>query len=105
MTDLINLSFCCQQATVITDFSDLESVGRNHYLNIHGGCAFGQEWEDLDARETALLLIGSDIGTVTPYGVVYDNGAKLEPVYDGQHLPCFTYAPVVVWLMRLPISS
>ena len=96
MTDLINLSFCCQQATVITDFSDLEAVGRNHYLNIHGGCAFGQEWEDLDARETALLLIGSEAGTVTPYGVVYDNGATLEPVYDGHHLPCFTYAPAVL---------
>ena len=87
MTDLINMSFCCQQATVITDFSDLEAVGRSHYLNTHGGCAFGQEWEDLDARETALLLIGSEAGTVTPYGVVYDNGATLEPVYDGQHLP------------------
>lgn len=96
MTDLINLSFCCQQATVITDFSDLEAVGRRHYLYTHGGCAFGQEWEDLDARETALLLIDSGAGTVTPYGVVYDNGAKLEPVYDGQHLPCFTYAPAVL---------
>ena len=96
MTGLINLSFCCQEATVITDFSDLEAVGRSHYLNIHGGCAFGQEWEDLDARETALLLIGSGAGTVTPYGVVYDNGATLEPVYDGQHLPCFTYAPSVL---------
>ena len=96
MTDLINLSFCCQQATVITDFSDLEAVGRSHYLNTHGGCAFGQEWEDLDARETALLLIDSEAGTVTPYGVVYDNGATLEPVYDGQHLPCFTYEPSVL---------
>ena len=96
MTDLINLSFCCQQATVITDFSDLEAVGRSHYLNTHGGCAFGQEWEDLDARETALLLIDSGAGTVTPYGVVYDNGAKLEPVYDGHHLPCFTYEPAVL---------
>ena len=98
MTDLINLSFCCQEATVITDFSDLEAVGRSHYLNTHGGCAFGQEWEDLDARETALLLIDSGAGTVTPYGVVYDNGAKLEPVYDGQHLPCFTYAPAILTL-------
>ncbi|MDE6454378.1 MAG: hypothetical protein K2L38_00340 [Dysosmobacter sp.] len=26
--DLINLTFCCQQATVITDFSDLKAVGR-----------------------------------------------------------------------------
>ena len=96
MTDLINLSFCCQEATVITDFSDLEAVGRSHYLNTHGGCAFGQEWEDLDARETVLLLIESGAGTVTPYGVVYDNGAKLEPVYDGHHLPCFTYEPAVL---------
>lgn len=102
MTDLINLSFCCQQATVITDFSDLEAVGRRHYLNTHGGCAFGQEWEDLDARETALLLIDSEAGTVTPYGVVYDNGATLEPVYDAHHLPCFTYEPAV---MTVALSS
>ena len=96
MTDLINLSFCCQEATVITDFSDLEAVGRSHYLNTHSGCTSVQELEDLDARETALLLIGSGAGTVTPYGVVYDNGATLEPVYDGHHLPCFTYAPAVL---------
>ena len=28
MTDFINLTFCCQQATVITNFSDLEDIGR-----------------------------------------------------------------------------
>ena len=31
MKDLINLTFCCQQVTVITDFSDLNAVGRDHY--------------------------------------------------------------------------
>ena len=30
--DLINLTFCCQQATVITDFSDLAAIGRDHYI-------------------------------------------------------------------------
>ena len=35
--DFINLTFCCQQATVITDFSDLERVGRDHRMNINGG--------------------------------------------------------------------
>ena len=35
--DLINLTFCCQQATIITDFSNLEAVGRAHYMNLHGG--------------------------------------------------------------------
>ena len=46
--DLIDLTFCCQQATVITDFSDLEAVGRDHYMNTHGGCASIQELEALD---------------------------------------------------------
>ena len=39
MKALINLTFCCQQATVITDFTNLKEVGRDHYMNIHGGCA------------------------------------------------------------------
>ena len=68
LKDLINLTFCCQQATVITDFSDLSAVGRDHYMNLHGG-------------------------TITPYGVVYDNGMKLEQVYDGQFFPCYYYEP------------
>ena len=48
MTDLINLTFCCQQATVITDFSDLEQIGRDHYMNLHGGCVSMEELEQLD---------------------------------------------------------
>ena len=30
---------------------------------------------------------------VTPYGVVYDNGMKLEPLYDRQHFPVYVYQP------------
>lgn len=92
MTDLINLTFCCQQATVITDFSDLAAVGRDHYMNTHGGCAKTEELEQLDGEETAILLIEDNEGTVTRYGVVYDNGMRLEPVYDGRHLPAYSYA-------------
>ena len=40
---------------------------------------------------TALKLILSKEGTVTPYGVVYDNGLKLDEVYDGRHLPGYHY--------------
>lgn len=89
--DFINLSFCCQQATVITDFSDWEAIGRNHFLALNGGCAGTAEWETLDAHNTALNLILNEHGTVTPYGVVYDNGLKLETLYDGRHLPGFHY--------------
>ena len=91
MTDLINLTFCCQQATVITDFSDLEQVGRDHYMNLHGGCASMEELEQLDGVETALLLISENEGVITPYGVVYDNGMELRPIYQGRNFPEYLY--------------
>lgn len=89
MKDLINLTFCCQQATVITDFTNLREIGRDHYMNIHGGCASMEELEQLDGEETAILLIEDNEGTVTRYGVVYDNGMQLSQLYDGKHLPCY----------------
>ena len=93
LKDLINLTFWCQQATVITDFSDLSAVGRDHYMNLHGGCTKTEELDALDSEATARRLIESGSGTITPYGVVYDNGMKLEQVYDGQFFPCYYYEP------------
>ena len=83
LKDLINLTFCCQQATVITDFSDLAAVGRDHYMNLHGGCVKTEELDALDGEETARQLIESGSGTITPYGVVY----------DGRFFPCYYYKP------------
>ena len=93
LKDLINLTFCCQQATVITDFSDLAALGRNHYMNLHGGSASVDELNALDGKGTARQLIENGSGTITPYGVVYDNGMKLEQVYDGRFFPCYYYEP------------
>lgn len=98
LKDLINLSFCCQQATVITDFSDLEAIGRNHYMNTHDGCASTEELGNLDGEETAILLLESTPATVTRYGVVYDNGMQLEQLYDGKHLPCYIHDDTVLSL-------
>ena len=105
LKDLINLTFCCQEATVITDFSDLASVGRDHYMNLHGGCATVAELEALNGEETARQLIESGSGTVTPYGVVYDNGLKLEQVYDGQFFPCYYYEPRATMVAATPKSE
>ena len=93
LKDLINLTFCCQQTTVIADFSDLAAVGRDHYINLHGGSATVAELEALNGEETARQLIASGSGTITPYGVAYDNGMKLEQAYDGQIFPCYYYEP------------
>ena len=93
LKDLINLTFCCQQATVITDFFDLAAIGRNHYMNLHGGSASVDELNALDGEKLARRLIENGGGTVTPYGVVYDNGMKLEQFYQGREFPCYYYEP------------
>ena len=102
--DFINLTFCCQRATVITDFSNLEAVGRAHYMNLHGGCADSEELANLDGHETALLLIDSGTGVITPYGVVYDNGMKLEQVYNGRQFPAYVHDHCVMMLEITPKS-
>ena len=92
--DFINLTFCCQHATVITDFSDLDAIGRQHYMTIQGGSCRIEELERLDGRKFALdLILNHTEGRITPYGVVYDNGMKLEQLYDGCHFPCYHYQP------------
>ena len=89
--DFINLTSCCQQATVITDFSKLERVGKAHSLTVNGGSMPSDEYDKVDGRAVALDLIRRGIGAVTPYGVVYDNGMKLEAIYDGRHFPEYYY--------------
>ena len=94
--DLINLSFCCQDTTVITDFSDLEEIGREHRINRGGLTA--DEYYSIDGRAEALELIRSRDGTVTPYGVVYDNGMELKQLYDGQSFPPYLYKVPIIEL-------
>ena len=103
--DFINLTCCCQQVTVITDFSDLETVGRDHYMNMHDGCAATEELEALDGYGMALRLINSGAGTVTPYGVVYDNWMELEQLYDGRHFPAYEYDTPLITLAITPKNA
>lgn len=103
--DFINLTFCCQQATVITDFSNLEQIGKDHYMNLNGGCASKEELNNLDGEETARLLIDSGAGVVTPYGVVYENGMKLEPLYRGGVFPPYLYDAYPLVLEASPLSE
>lgn len=91
MTDLVNLTFSCQQATVITSFTDLEQVGRNHCMSLHGGAMPAEEYRTLDGRAEVLKLLQSGQGTITPYGIVYDNGVELKPLYNGRQFPGYLY--------------
>ena len=58
MTDLINLTFCCQKATVVTNFNNLAQVGYNHYLTTKGGAASTEELAN-DMRVMGIAATGS----------------------------------------------
>ena len=96
--DFINLTFCCQQATVITDFSNLEQTGKSHSLTINGGSMPMEEFDQVDGQAVALDLIQGGAGVVTPYGVVYDNGMELEQIYVGGPFPQYLYGDSVLTL-------
>ena len=93
--ELINLTFCCQESTVITDFSDLEQLGCRHFLTMRGGVS-PEEMQDRNFREIALALIESETGCVTPYGVAYENDMELAQVYDGRSFPQYRFEDCVM---------
>lgn len=104
--DFINLTFCSHEVTVITDFADLELLGKRHYLTVHGGGASEMEMEQLDVRAVAVRLINNNSGYVTPYGAVFSNGMELSQDYDGQHFPELRYDDTMLVLeMRAKDAS
>jgi len=102
--ELIDLSFCARDVTVVSDFNDLELVGKRHYLTVHGACD-SEELENLDGKETALALISGQPGYVTQYGVVYDNSIKLEQAYDRKHLPPIWMAENCILELKIRVTG
>ncbi len=101
--DLINLSFCSERATVITNFDDLEIVGRRHYMTMQGGGCSTEEYAKLNGVGIARGLISSGEGTVTPYGVVYEDGMQLEELYTGRSFPAYADQPYMMELELAPV--
>ena len=99
--ELINLTFCCQEATIITDFTNLEKVGRRHFLTLGGGISL-EKMQGEDFREIARCLIESEVGYITPYGVTYSNGMELSQIYDGKHFPEYLYEDCMMELELIP---
>ena len=102
--ELIDLSFCAREVTVVSDFTDLEKTGKRHYLTVHGACD-PKELEDLDGKETALALISGQPGYVTQFGVVYDNGMKLEQAHDRKHLPPIWMPESCIMELKLRVTG
>ncbi len=103
--NLINLSFCSERATVITNFDNLEIVGRRHYMTMQGGGCSTEEYAKLNGVGIARGLIASGEGTVTPYGVVYENGMQLEALYTGRSFPAYTNQVYMMELELAPVAD
>lgn len=89
--DLINMTFCCQETTIISDFSKLEEAGNQHYLTIHGGSAPVDELAEVDGKTLAQRLIQSGEGKPTPYGLFFRNGMRMKEPYQGYGFPTFLW--------------
>lgn len=91
MRDFINLVFCCQNVPIIQDFTDLEKIGRSCYMDRNGGMMSLSDEENVNLKKVALELLESGEGKITPYGVIYDEGFRLEQHYDGRYFPGYLY--------------
>lgn len=87
--DFINLTFCYKQVSVVRDFRDLENIGRDHIITTQGRGSSDEEWAAMDFHAVAMDLLQNGDGKITPYGVVYDNGMKLHPLYTGGPFPAY----------------
>ena len=87
---------------MVADFSNLENIGRKHFLITHNDCTtMGLAKEKF--RLIALDLLQNNLSAkITPYGILYDNGMKLKEMYDGNTFPQYRYKDC---LIEVEVSS
>ena len=95
LKDMINLTFNLHNYTLITDFSDTAKIGRMHRLNVEG-CIPMESDDSYDYRTLGESVLASDTKTVTPYGVLVENGLSTEELYNGQTFPQYLYEDCVM---------
>ncbi|MEG0273379.1 MAG: antirestriction protein ArdA [Hydrogenoanaerobacterium sp.] len=91
MDSLINLTFNTHCYSVVSDFSDLNAVGRRMYLTEHGGTSVA-EFDSLDGQGYfEKVRADNPTPAITPYGILYRNGNSYEHIYDGRHFPRYEW--------------
>ena len=86
IADLIDLTFYAPRTTVISDFSELDQIGRQHYRTVYGA-GEAAALKEQEGVEVILNLLEDETGRITRFGVFYDNDLVFQPVYDRKHLP------------------
>ena len=86
--DIVNLTQNLGNYTLIKNDESLEQAGLQHYLDQHG-CITDSEKRKHDFAAMARKLIASGDGYETPYGMVYDNGMKINRFFNGENIPMY----------------
>ncbi|MFI3227293.1 MAG: antirestriction protein ArdA [Clostridia bacterium] len=96
--DLINLTFNTHCYSVLSDFSDLDKLGENLYLN-EKGSASADELQQIDGRKYVEQMIASNPTVlVSDLGFVYQNSNTPQELYNGETFPAYWYEPCIITL-------
>ena len=88
LKQLINYTFNLGRITLIQNISDIQTVGVEHYMDIHGGCCSNEEYRDPKRAEEGRALLNSKRGIWTDYGLMFINDeVPWEEVYNGITFP------------------
>ena len=88
LRQLINYTFNLDRITLIQNISDMQKVGVEHYMDIHGGCCSNEEYRDPKRAEEGRALLSSKRGIWTDYGLMFINDeVPWEEVYNGITFP------------------
>ena len=71
LRQLINYTFNLGRITLIQNISDMQTVGVEHYMDIHGGCCSNEEYRDPKRAEEGRALLNSKRGIWTDYGLMF----------------------------------
>ncbi len=95
IAELINLSFNTHCYSLVSDFNNLETVGKDLYLSEKQAVAT-RELEELDGGSFAMEVIKNNPNfRITPYGVLYKNSNEPEQIYNGKQFPQYHWKETV----------
>lgn len=95
MAELINLSFNLHCYSLVSDFNNLEKVGKDLYLTEKQAVST-KELDELDGESYAMDVIKNNPNSIiTPYGVLYKNSNVPEQVYNGKQFPPYLWKETI----------
>ena len=103
LPELINIALSCSNAIIQQRFQELAHIGQEILTAQNGrDITFGQA-ESAAFVQASLDALSNGAGTVTPYGVVFENGLGIRFQYDDQVFPdCAHDSPLAI--IQVPLK-